>query len=103
MLCLPCGSLQLLTLLHTALHMLCFMYALQLGADYVSIFHDNTGFCGTGYFFYNNPKYATSDVYRGCWNGYTLAHELGHNQGKSTVGLMTQIPAPQPPLFAMRG
>lgn len=58
----------------------------QLAADLVSVFtttfKDNV--CGRGSWptewLWDQSDYGTSTV-NGCWAGYTLAHEIGHNQG----------------------
>ncbi|WIA16014.1 hypothetical protein OEZ85_012747 [Tetradesmus obliquus] len=56
----------------------------ELGADLVTMF---TGLdknvvkeCGRGWIG-GGQKYAMSIICRGCYDGYTMAHELGHNQG----------------------
>eukprot|EP00775_Hariotina_reticulata_P007981 gene7981-8179_t len=52
----------------------------KLAADLVTIFNDNTGVCGVAWMPVAQ-NLAFSAVMRGCFTGYTLAHELGHNQG----------------------
>jgi hypothetical protein len=71
---------------------------MQLGADLVTLFNDGdpqtVGFCGQAGMGYTcNDASCTSVnaviaaynsfsvIQRGCYLGYTLAHELGHNQG----------------------
>jgi hypothetical protein len=55
------------------------LYLPQLGADLVTIFNDNTGVCGVAWMPVADYL-AFSAVMRGCFTGYVLAHELGHNQ-----------------------
>ena len=62
----------------------------QLGADLVSIFNDQSGYCGEAWTLGNSDgNYAYSSVLRGCWNSLSLAHETGHNQ----VGASSRVPA----------
>jgi hypothetical protein len=58
----------------------------QLGADLVSLFNNAGGVCGIGLMCNAGGPVVPgcniwSAVMSGCWQGYTLAHELGHNQG----------------------
>jgi len=62
------------------------LYLPQLGADLVTIFNDNTGVCGVAWMPVGQ-NLAFSAVMRGCFTGYTLAHELGHNQVNSMMQL----------------
>jgi hypothetical protein len=55
------------------------LYLPQLGADLVTIFNDNSDDCGVAYMPVADYL-AFSAVMRGCFTGYVLAHELGHNQ-----------------------
>jgi hypothetical protein len=57
---------------------------LQLGADLVTIFNDNTKVCGMA-FLSVREKEAFSAVMRGCYTSYALAHEIGHNQVGSVI------------------
>eukprot|EP00775_Hariotina_reticulata_P010983 gene10983-11138_t len=57
----------------------------QTGADMVTILNTNNEVCGIGYWNEGNGKdfddSAFSAIMKGCWDGLTTAHELGHNFG----------------------
>ena len=73
----------------------CSALYMQLGADLVTLFNDGDsfalGYCGkagmgaawngTGLSPVVVQYNSFSVIQRGCYLGYTLAHELGHNQG----------------------